>query len=262
MLLGALQGVTEFLPISSSGHLRLGQLLLGIKEPALLFDIILHVGTLLAVVAVLHRDIGRLVVGSLRGLRLLAAGERAAAWAIPELRWAVFIVLATIPTGLLGVGLGHAFDAAINTPARICAVLILNGLILFATRWATVWMSALGLIFFVFAEQIMRLYTDNPVVIALGAAGLRPLALTQPFWAIIIVQSGALRGAGDTRYPLRVNTITIWTAVLLGGSSALTIGGGLTTVWATFLLTAPIAAYLMWRRFQRTIREGHVAAVY
>lgn len=137
MLLGALQGVTEFLPISSSGHLRLGQLLLGIKEPALLFDIILHVGTLLAVVAVLHRDIGRLVVGSLRGLRLLAAGERAAAWAIPELRWAVFIVLATIPTGLLGVGLGHAFDAAINTPARVGAVLILNGLILFATRWAT-----------------------------------------------------------------------------------------------------------------------------
>ena len=163
---------------------------------------------------------------------------------------------------LPGIGFGLAATALVGQSIGAQAQSEGSSVARIATRWATVWMSALGLIFFVFAEQIMRLYTDNPVVIALGAAGLRPLALTQPFWAIIIVQSGALRGAGDTRYPLRVNTITIWTAVLLGGSSALTIGGGLTTVWATFLLTAPIAAYLMWRRFQRTIREGHVAAIY
>ncbi len=135
-LLGAVQGATEFLPISSSGHLRLGALLLGLKEPSLLFDIILHVGTLLAVVAVLRHDIVRLVLGSLRGLRLLAAGERGRAWAIPELRWAAFIVVGTIPTGLLGVGLGHTLDGALNTPGRVGAVLILNGFVLLATRWA------------------------------------------------------------------------------------------------------------------------------
>lgn len=131
-----------------------------------------------------------------------------------------------------------------------------------ATRWSVAWMSALGVVFFFFAEQIMRFFTDDPVVIELGAAGLRPLALTQPFWAVLFVQSGSLRGTGDTRFPLRVNTITIWVAVLTGGALALTVGGGLATVWSAFLLTAPVSALLLWRRFQRTIHEEHIDAVY
>ena len=49
IILGAVQGATEFLPISSSGHLKLGATLLGIQEPTLLFDITLHVGSLIAV---------------------------------------------------------------------------------------------------------------------------------------------------------------------------------------------------------------------
>ena len=57
ILLGALQGLTEFLPVSSSVHLVLLQNLFGIKEPALLFDISLHIGTLVAVCAVFFQDI-------------------------------------------------------------------------------------------------------------------------------------------------------------------------------------------------------------
>jgi undecaprenyl-diphosphatase len=56
-ILGAVQGITEFLPVSSSGHLVLLQKILGINEPALLFDTMVHVGTLVAVVVVLWRDI-------------------------------------------------------------------------------------------------------------------------------------------------------------------------------------------------------------
>ena len=163
---------------------------------------------------------------------------------------------------LPGIGFGLAATALVGQSIGAQAQDEGNAVARIATRWATVWMSVLGLIFIVFAEQIMRLYTGDPAVIAYGAAGLRPLALTQPFWAVIIVQSGALRGAGDTRYPLRVNTIGIWTAVLLGGSLALTVGGGLTTVWSAFLLTAPLAAYLIWRRFHRIITEEHLSAVF
>jgi Na+-driven multidrug efflux pump len=90
-------------------------------------------------------------------------------------------------------------------------------------------------------------------------AGLRPVALAQPFWAILIVQSGSLRGTGDTRYPLRVNTSGIWAAVILGAIFVQTIGGGLAAIWSAFLITAPFTAYLMWRRFQQTISQKELA---
>jgi undecaprenyl-diphosphatase len=61
LILGALQGLTEFLPVSSSGHLVLLQRILGIREPALLFDTLVHGGTLAAVFVVLRRDIWRLL---------------------------------------------------------------------------------------------------------------------------------------------------------------------------------------------------------
>jgi undecaprenyl-diphosphatase len=61
ILLGLVQGLTEFLPISSSGHLVLLQKMLGIEEPTILFDTMLHVGTLIAVFAVLWQDVWKLL---------------------------------------------------------------------------------------------------------------------------------------------------------------------------------------------------------
>ena len=64
VLLGIVQGLTEFLPVSSSGHLVLFQNLLGLKEPLLAFDISVHVGTLFAVVIYFFKDI----IGILKAL--------------------------------------------------------------------------------------------------------------------------------------------------------------------------------------------------
>jgi undecaprenyl-diphosphatase len=61
IILGAVQGLTEFLPVSSSGHLVLLQNILGIKEPTLLFDTMLHIGTLIAVFAVLWQEVWKLL---------------------------------------------------------------------------------------------------------------------------------------------------------------------------------------------------------
>ncbi|MDR0567703.1 MAG: undecaprenyl-diphosphate phosphatase [Spirochaetaceae bacterium] len=75
VILGAVQGLTEFLPVSSSGHLVLLQKIFGIEEPVLLFDTLLHLGTLVAVFAVLGQDIWRLLrkpVQRLTGLLILA----------------------------------------------------------------------------------------------------------------------------------------------------------------------------------------------
>ena len=66
VLLGALQGLTEFLPISSSGHLVLLQHLFGIREPALLFDLCVHIATLAAVLAMYRQDVRALFAAWLR----------------------------------------------------------------------------------------------------------------------------------------------------------------------------------------------------
>ena len=76
ILLGALQGATEFLPISSSGHLKLGNAMLGVEEPELLFDIILHVGSLVAVCLVYRREIWSVITGLLAGPPRSVPGQR------------------------------------------------------------------------------------------------------------------------------------------------------------------------------------------
>lgn len=163
---------------------------------------------------------------------------------------------------LPGIGFGIAATALVGQSIGARQLDEGDAVARIATRWSMAWMGALGLLFFIFAEQIMYFFTDDVIVVQLGAAGLRPVALAQPFWAILFVQSGALRGTGDTRYPLRVNTIGIWIAVLLGGTLATSWGGGLATIWSAFLVTAPVTALLLWRRFQRTIRREDLAAVY
>lgn len=131
-----------------------------------------------------------------------------------------------------------------------------------ATTWALAWMSILGVAFFVYAEGIMHLFSSDPHVIALGAAGIRPMALTQPFWAIFFVQSGALRGTGNTGFPLRVNSSSIWASVIMGAIGVQLFGMGLDGVWGAFLLTAPISAFILWRKFRHTMtRDEIVAAV-
>jgi Na+-driven multidrug efflux pump len=64
-----------------------------------------------------------------------------------------------------------------------------------------------------------------------------------------------LRGTGNTQYPLRVNSASVWVAVLLAAFWLPRFGGGLATVWASFLIVAPFTCALLWRKFRRTIAE-------
>ncbi|MBX0330953.1 MATE family efflux transporter [Oscillochloris sp. ZM17-4] len=124
-----------------------------------------------------------------------------------------------------------------------------------STTWALIWMSGFGAIIFLGATPIMRLFSPDPAVIAVGAAGLRVMALTQPFWAVRMAGSGALRGTGDTRFPLVIGSLGVWGAVGLAWLLLRFIGGSLPGVWGAFLVTAPITAALTWWRFQRRIRD-------
>jgi putative MATE family efflux protein len=124
-----------------------------------------------------------------------------------------------------------------------------------ATKWAVIWMSAIAALLIIFAPQIVALFTSDAAVLAEGVPGLRVLALTQPFWAVLFVQSGALRGTGNTRFPLLVTGSSIWAAVGLAFVLIETVGGGLVSIWAAFLAVAPLMALLVWRRFRRTVDE-------
>ena len=144
-------------------------------------------------------------------------------------------------TALVGQSIGARRYAESQAVARI------------ATLWAAIWMGALGVVFFTMPDLVLRIFTDDPAVRASGAAALRSFALIQPFMAISMVQSGALRGTGDSKYPLRVGTTSTWIAVILGGILSSTLGGGLAVIWGAFLITSPVNAFLLWRRFRSSI---------
>ena len=138
IVLGLVQGATEFLPISSSGHLVLGQYLLELEKPQLLFDIVLHVGTLLAVVGFYRRDIGRLYEGIRRGIANVLETRSLEKALEPEgARLALLIGIACIPTGILGVLVDEFLPVERGTQAAaifVCGALLFNGLVLFSGR--------------------------------------------------------------------------------------------------------------------------------
>ena len=130
ILLGFLQGVTEFLPISSSAHLALTQRLMGLApdSPAmLLFDVLAHLGTLVAVSIVFAGPARRF----LRRLLTELSGSRAGrpfAWRVVGLT-----IAATIPTAIIGLAFKDTFEEAFAKPRWIGAFLILTGFILAGT---------------------------------------------------------------------------------------------------------------------------------
>lgn len=140
LLLAVVQGATEFLPISSSGHLVLMQTFLGIDEPILFFDIVLHVGTLLAVVLFYRDSIAEIVRDTFAGLRAFAKTRAFAdLFAGDGARVALLVVVATIPTGIVGLALEKLLDpddgSRIITAPVVCGILIVNGFILITHRW-------------------------------------------------------------------------------------------------------------------------------
>ncbi|HVC33612.1 MAG TPA: MATE family efflux transporter [Chloroflexota bacterium] len=120
-----------------------------------------------------------------------------------------------------------------------------------ATQGALIWMTALGVIFVALRFPLATAFTSDTGVVQIAADSLIPLAIVQPLWAIEFVLAGALRGAGNTRFPLFMSVLEIWGTILLGIAIVGPLHLGLPQVWAGFLLFAPFTAYLTWWRFRR-----------
>jgi undecaprenyl-diphosphatase len=129
IVLGIVQGLTEFLPISSTAHLILIPWLLGWKDPGLAFDVALHVGTLAAVLIYFFRDWIQVIA---LGLGIPAGGDSALA-RNRGLLW--LMVAATIPIGVFGLLFQHQAESAWRTPNVIGAMMIaVGGLLWWAER--------------------------------------------------------------------------------------------------------------------------------
>lgn len=135
IVLGLVQALTEFLPVSSSGHLRLARELLGAQaEFALGFDLLLHIGTLVAVVAVYRGTIARVAVDAVRGLVAMTRGPVAALEKHEGLRFAILVVIASVPTGIIGLTLDDLVEGTFVTAPVVGALLLVNGVMLWVAR--------------------------------------------------------------------------------------------------------------------------------
>lgn len=123
ILLGILQGATEFLPVSSSGHLVLAQQVLGLREPELAFDILLHLGTLLAILLFLRREIAE-VLGS---LFRRDPEEQIEPWGRRDL---LLMAVSTVPTGIIGYAFHDAVEKGVSVRGVGIAYLVLTGILL------------------------------------------------------------------------------------------------------------------------------------
>jgi undecaprenyl-diphosphatase len=123
IVLGLLQGATEFIPVSSSGHLVLVPWLLRWEPPGLVFDTVVHGGTLLAVLAYFWRDWWALSTAWLRGWARLD-------WRDPEARLMWLLILGSIPAAVLGYLLEDFFEALFGEPAWVSVFLLATAALL------------------------------------------------------------------------------------------------------------------------------------
>jgi undecaprenyl-diphosphatase len=125
IVLSIVQGVTELLPVSSSGHLFLTSWLLGWKDEGLAFDIALHLGTLAAVVVYFFRDWVRTIATGLR-LEPAPPGERDLLWKLAA---------ASLPIGILGLKFKDLAETSLRSPWVIGAMLIGVGVLMWVGEY-------------------------------------------------------------------------------------------------------------------------------
>ena len=142
-------------------------------------------------------------------------------------------------TTLVGQGLGAQDHERAEKDALLCFGI------------AAIFMSVMGVVFFLAAPQIMGLFTDEAAVISMGSTPLRLIGIVQPFLAAMMVFGGSLRGAGDTLTPLLVNGAAVWLLRVPGTWVVVHwLGWGLTGVWLVMALDLVLRGIVLFWQFR------------
>ena len=136
IFLGIIQGLTEFLPISSSGHLVLFQNMLGFKEPELLLDCSLHLGTLLAVCIYFNSDLKQMLIETWKFTIDLRYGRKKLRHIdkTPYASLTLWVLVGTIPTALIGLIFKSPLEDLFASVTAVGIMLVFTGIILAVTR--------------------------------------------------------------------------------------------------------------------------------
>jgi undecaprenyl-diphosphatase len=238
LLLGIIQGLTEFLPVSSSGHLVLSQALLGIDERGVTFEIVVHLATLCAVMWVYRRRVGELLVGM--------AGAKAEAWS-----YAGLIVLASIPVGLAGLFLRPLFEEAFSQPVLAAAMLLVTGAIVYTLRFTIarapnddvdvrrgLWVGAAQ------AVAILPGISRSGSTVALGVwMGVSPVRMAE-FSFLLSVP--AIAGAGLLQLGHVGEAAALPVPPLVAGFAAAAVSGVLAIRWFVRMLRSGTFHHFAW----------------
>lgn len=239
-LLGAVQGVTEFLPVSSSAHLVLGQSALGVRVPGVAFEAAVHLATLVAVLWVYRARLVQLGAGLARGSR--------DAWLYLGL-----LALASVPAGALGLWLREPIEATFEEPALAAGLLLVTGAMVVTIRWTAA-----------------RAEEARPGVAGSILVGFAQAAAILPG----ISRSGATVAAGVWRgvEPARMAEFSFLLSVpAVGGAALLELGpgrtgslGALGPELAAGFAAAAVTGVLAIHLFVRSLRAGrfHLFAYY
>lgn len=188
MLLGLVQGLSEFLPVSSSGHLVIAQELLGIAEEGLAFEVAVHVATLVSVLIFYREKVASLVMGALRG--------DAEAW-----QYGLKLGVASVPAVLAVLLVGDFLEAQFEAPPMVGVYLMITGLVLMTTRWTLpgaqsteiTWKAALLIGCAQACAILPGISRSGSTVAAALALGIAPVAAAEFSFLMSII---AITGAG------------------------------------------------------------------
>ena len=218
LILGVVQGLTEFLPVSSSGHLVIGQVLLGIHdEGGLLFEVAVHFATLVAIVLFYRARIGRLVVGALKG-----KGE--------DWRYIGKLALGTLPALLVGLFARDAVEGLFAIPSVVGWSLLVTGTFLWTTRWTLPeahaeepsWAASLWIGCAQALAIVPGISRSGATVAAALALGVAPAAAAEFSFLLGVV---AISGAVTLVIPeLSVVPADQWPGLLTGAAAAMLSG--------------------------------------
>ena len=131
IILGLVQGITEFLPVSSSGHLVLVAEILNFQEKGVAFEVFVHLGTLISVLIVFRKDVIKMILAPFQFLKSRFKKEETRQYLYLDF----YIIIATIPAAIIGLSLKSKFESSFSNVVLVIIMLGITGTILLLSRY-------------------------------------------------------------------------------------------------------------------------------
>ena len=247
LILGVIQGLTEFLPISSSGHLVIFQNLFGLKGPDLFFAVALHFGTLLAILIVLRQEVFSLLKGTSCFFVYIIRGKKGTLDDQDKTmaRFAGLILIGLIPTAMLGFFLRDVFRFLFNSLLAVGIMLIITGIFLWLTK-----MTGEGN-----KDKIDMSILDAIIIGFVQGLSIAP-GISRSGATIAFGLFGKLKKMVAIRFSFLLSIPAIIGAMILEWENPLLHEGELLNV-ISGTLTAALVGYICLRILIRMVQKGH-----